>query len=106
MKYPITDIAVICDFGLGRRTDDICQVVPGRQGGPSFATALEIKRGESHDYAADTYSFSILVWDLTLLYMRRHGKKFNARYDPRDDSWLCPVTKRGSYHSKRCDGFS
>lgn len=65
---------MVCDFGLGRRTDDGRQVVAGPQNGLLNATAPEVLRGEPYDYSADTYSFGILVWDLTLFYMRRHGK--------------------------------
>lgn len=72
LEVPESDHAVLCDFGLGRRTDDssvalgIC--------GPLFATAPEVLQGEDYESAADVYSYGVLIWDLLKLWMRLKPK--------------------------------
>jgi len=64
---------VLCDFGLGKRTDgDLSD--SGRQYGPLYATAPEVRLGEVYNEEADIYSFGILVWELTQMYLRVHGE--------------------------------
>jgi hypothetical protein len=74
MECPTSDDAVVCDFGLGRRTDDINRITPGRPYGPLYATAPEVRRGEAYGPDADTYALGMLVWDMTQLYMRLTNK--------------------------------
>jgi serine/threonine protein kinase len=70
----VSNQAVICDFGLGKRLDDRTASTSGRRSGPPYATAPEVLRGEPFDSPADVYSYGILVWDLTRFWMRDSGK--------------------------------
>ena len=73
-ENPTSYHSVLCDFGLGRRINDIPPDITVRDGyGPPYATAPEVMRGEAYDFAADLFSYGILLRDLTLFWMRQTG---------------------------------
>jgi serine/threonine protein kinase len=61
---------LLCDFGLGRRTDKGGTNIGIRKCGPLFATAPEVCKGEQYGFEADVYAFGILLWDLVRYSMR------------------------------------
>jgi len=70
IETPYNYGAILIDYGLGKRTD---KPTTQRRYGPLLATAPEILRGERFETPADVYSYGILLWDLTKLWMRERA---------------------------------
>lgn len=59
---------MLCDFGLGKRTDDK-SIILDQVYGPPFATAPEVLQGDQYDVSADVYAYGILLWDVVRFWM-------------------------------------
>lgn len=61
---------MLCDFGLGKRTDDK-SITSDQVYGPPFATAPEVLQENQYDISADVYAYGILLWDVIRFWMMR-----------------------------------